>query len=95
MIKAHSSGRMVSNGISNVVIASVHSEKTHLKKLMKIIISSSTAESLLMDTPRKGHCIKYLSTMDKTKSPNFIPPINIMQLESLKRGQSLCRGQTT
>ena len=27
---------------------------------------------------------KYLSTMDKTKSPNFIPPINIMRLESLK-----------
>ena len=35
-------------------------------------------------TPRKGHCIKYLSTMDKTKSPNYIPPINIMRLESLK-----------
>ena len=38
----------------------------------------STVESVLTDTPRKGHCIKYLSTMDKTKSPNFIPPINIM-----------------
>ena len=46
-------------------------------------------ESLLTDTPNKGHCIKYLSTMDTTKSPNFNPPINIMQLESLKRGQSL------
>ena len=34
MIKAHSSGRMVSSGISDVVIASVHSEKTRLKKLM-------------------------------------------------------------
>ena len=33
-------------------------------------------------TPRKGHCIKYLSTMDKTKSPNFT--INIMRLEPLK-----------
>ena len=32
MIKAHSSGRMVSSGISDVVIASVYSEKTHLKK---------------------------------------------------------------
>ena len=30
-----------------------------------------TVESLLTDTPNKGHCIKYLSTMDKTKSPNF------------------------
>ena len=37
-----------------------------------------------MDTPRKGHGIKHFSTMDKIKSPNFIPPINIMRLESLK-----------
>ena len=38
MIKPHFSGRMVS---SDVVISSVHSEKTHLKKLMvmmKLII---------------------------------------------------------
>ena len=54
-----------------------------------------TVESLLTDTPNKGHCIKYLSTMDKTKSPNFNSPINIMQLESLNRGQSLYSGQTT
>ena len=34
--------------------------------------------------------LKFIShTMDKTKSPNFIPPINTMRLESLKRGQSL------
>ena len=43
MINAHSSGRMVSSGISDVVITSVHSEKTRLKKLllmmmMKIIV---------------------------------------------------------
>ena len=38
MIKAHSSGKMVSSGISDVVIVSVRSEKTCLKKLMKIII---------------------------------------------------------
>ena len=50
----------------------------------------TTVESLLTDTPNKGHCIKYLSTMDTTKSPNFNPPINIMQ--SLK---SLYSGQTT
>ena len=38
--KAHSSGRMVPIGISDVVIASVYSEKTRLKKLMtrKMII---------------------------------------------------------
>ena len=34
MIKAHSSGRMVSSSIDNVVIASVYSDKTHMKKLM-------------------------------------------------------------
>ena len=45
MIKAHSSERMVSNGISYVVIASVYSEKTHLKKLMmmRIIIITEKA----------------------------------------------------
>ena len=36
--KAHSSGRMVSSGISDVVIASIHSEKTRQKKLIIIII---------------------------------------------------------
>ena len=33
--------------------------------------------------------------MDKTKSPNFNLPINIMQLESRNRGHSLYSGQTT
>ena len=54
-----------------------------------------TVESLIKDTPNKGHCIKYVSTMGTTKSTNFIPPINIMRLESLNRGQSLYNGQTT
>ena len=42
--KTHSSGRMVSSGISDVMIASVHPEKTRLKKLMImiIIITSNT-----------------------------------------------------
>ena len=48
-----------------------------------------TVEPLKEDPPRKGHCIKYLSTKDKTKSPNLSLPINIMQLEPLKRGQPL------
>ena len=34
MIKAQISGRVVSNGVSDVVTASVHSEKTRLKMLM-------------------------------------------------------------
>ena len=38
MIKAHSSRRIVSSGISDVVITSVHSEKTHLTKLMMIMM---------------------------------------------------------
>ena len=37
-IKAQISRRMASIGISDVVTASVYSEKTHLKKFMKIII---------------------------------------------------------
>ena len=37
-IKAQISGRMASIGISDVVTASVYSDKTRLKKLMKIII---------------------------------------------------------
>ena len=38
MIKAQISGRMVSSGIGDVAIASVHSEKTCLKKCMMIMI---------------------------------------------------------
>ena len=38
MTTAHFSGRMVSSGISDVAIAPVHSEKTRLKKLMKMMI---------------------------------------------------------
>ena len=37
IIKAQISGRMVSSGISDVVAASVNSEKTRLKKLMIMI----------------------------------------------------------
>ena len=38
MITAHSSGKMVFNGISEITIASVHSKKTILKKLIKIMM---------------------------------------------------------
>ena len=40
MIKAQISGRMVSSGVSDVAFASVHSEKTCLKKLIMIITSN-------------------------------------------------------
>ena len=43
MIKAHISGRMISSGISDVVIASVHSEIIRLKKL--IIIMNKSQET--------------------------------------------------
>ena len=56
---------------------------------IELLTKMNTVESLLTDTPRKGHYIKYLSTMDKTKSPNFIPPINIMRLETLKEDKPL------
>ena len=45
MIKAHFSGRMVSSGISDVAIASVHSEITRLKKLMIMIILITRAKT--------------------------------------------------
>ena len=54
-------------------------------------VFSYTVESLLTETPNKGHCIKYLSTMEKTKSPNFNPLINW----NLLIEDSLYSGQTT
>ena len=42
MIKAHVSGKLVSIGISDVVIASVYTEKARLKKLMMILINAIT-----------------------------------------------------
>ena len=51
-------------------------------------------EPLKEDPPIKGQCIIYLSTMDKTKSPNFIPATNIMLLGPLKE-DNLYRGETT
>ena len=38
IIKAHISGKLVTSGISDVATASVHSEKSRLKKLMIIIL---------------------------------------------------------
>ena len=43
MIKAYSSGRMVSSGISDVVNTSVYCDKTNLKKLMIIMDKSQEA----------------------------------------------------
>ena len=48
MIKAQISGRMVSSGISDVVFASVYSEKTRLKKLMIIILNKSQETTVFL-----------------------------------------------
>ena len=37
IIKAQISGKLVTSGISDVAVASVHSEKTRLKKMIMII----------------------------------------------------------
>ena len=47
--RKHSSGRMVSSGISNVVIASIHSEKNSLKKLLMIMIIIITIIIIIMN----------------------------------------------
>ena len=47
MIKVQISGRMISSGISNVGIASVYVEKTHLKKLIIIIITNLSQETTI------------------------------------------------
>ena len=46
MVQAHSSGRMISSGISDAVIASVYSEKIRLKIVMMRIIISSNRKSI-------------------------------------------------
>ena len=51
MIKAQISGRMISSSISDVVIASVHSEKTRLKKL--IIIMNKSQETMVFSRCQK------------------------------------------
>ena len=50
MIKAHSSGRMVSSGISDVVIASVHSEKARVRKLLMVMIMIMIIMNTLQET---------------------------------------------
>ena len=50
MIKVQISGRMASIGISDVVTASVYSEKTRLKKLMMIIIIVSSIMNKSQET---------------------------------------------
>ena len=53
MIKAQISGRMASIGISDVVTASVYSEKTRLKKLMMIMIMNKSQETMVFHGHQK------------------------------------------
>ena len=59
MIQAQISGRMASSGISDVAIASVHSEKTRLKKLIMIIIIMKKSQETTVFSGRQ----KLTSTM--------------------------------
>ena len=56
MIKAHSSERLISSGIRGVVIASVHSEKTRLKKFIMMtmmIMINKLQETTVLAVARK------------------------------------------
>ena len=53
MIKAQISGKMASIGISDVVTASVYSEKTHLQKLMMIMIMNKLQETTVFTWRQK------------------------------------------
>ena len=55
IIKAQISGKLVASGISDEAIASVHSEKTHLKKLIMIIIitTNKSQETMIFGRRQK------------------------------------------
>ena len=63
MIKIQISGRMASIGISDVVTASVYSEKIHLKKCMMIMIIIIMIMNLSQETVVFGRRQKLTSTM--------------------------------
>ena len=46
IIKAQISGKLVTSGISYVAIASVHSEKTRMKKMIMIVISMNNRKKI-------------------------------------------------
>ena len=53
MIKAQISGRIVSSGRSDVAIASVHSEKTCMKKVIMIIIIMKKSQEMTIISRRQ------------------------------------------
>ena len=72
MIKAQISGRMISSGISDVVIASVHSEKTRLKKLIMIIITRKMVSITGRETSFLKIFVYENSIQIKSKSNPFL-----------------------
>ena len=62
---------MVSSGISNVVIASIHSEKNRLKKLMMIMIIIITIIIIIMN---KSQELTVFSGRQKLTSPMKLRP---------------------
>ena len=53
---------------------------------------ANTAESLLKDTPNKGHHRKYLSTKETSEAPKMGYPMVVIHFSSLKSGQPLYSG---
>ena len=53
MIKAHFSGRMAYIGICDIAFASVHSDKTRLKKLMMIMIIIKLEQKILLKNEKR------------------------------------------
>ena len=86
-------------------VFSVHSSSTQsetvwwqdVSRSLHVLASSQTRYSGTSQrgpSSDKGTVYYILSTMDKTKSPNFIPTINIMRLEPLKE-DNLYTGEST
>ena len=61
IIKAQISGKLVTSGISDVAIASVHSKKTRMKKMIMIITTISMNKS--QELTAFGGCQKLTSAM--------------------------------
>ena len=61
--KAQISGTMASIGISDIVTASVNSEKTHIKKCMMIMINIIIIMNESQETTVCGGCQKSTSAM--------------------------------
>ena len=76
MIKAHSSGTMVSSDISDVVITSVHSEKTRLKMLMMMMMMMMKMIIIIIIVMNKSQKMMVFSGRQKLTSAMKLRPEN-------------------